>query len=441
MYSHYPLPIIIGTDLTGLVISSRLSQAGISHALIGEAPDNQLPRPGQIATPVGTVIFEEHFPELAHLAYPKRARVVYVEDYVLRLDFSHPLLTPLKPLLGALADVSFNYPANLDRVAIDKALYDKAIHSPFCTHLRSRVVDVAYEAASDKIRAVTLDDGTVISTSHVFDATGDERTIARQLALSCRTLDEPRRLIHAIYTTKDQGPAPVPQTADWYHHTASIVRLYKREEKAEESIDGFAICVPLGDSVAVHTSTPASDDQLSDETLLELAQSALGNYGVNYPAYFPLRTCYGSTICEQYVYERIYGANWLLTGTAYCSTLVTTGTHMDTSLAALYTAADFLNDPARLGAMYQKYMDYFLTMQEIWHWGMTHGSTALEESKLRKLFNRYMWVNTAQFFHVLRMKHRHTPSRPAIDMANYALDNHLIYRFSNLFASINRLNR
>lgn len=441
MYTNYPQPLIIGTDLTGLLISNELSNAQIPHTLIGESPGNQLPRPGQIATPVGTIVFSKNYSELAHLSYAKRARIVYVDDYVLQLDFTHPLLIPLKPLLGPITGVPFRYPLNLDRIAIDNVLYEKAVNSPFCIHLQAQVVAVDYEVESDRIRGVRLEDGTFLPTSHVFDATGYERFIAQQLHLSSRCLGEPRKIVHAIFAAEGEGAVTVPPDADWYHHSAGVVRLYKREEQPEESIDGFAICVPLGNTVAIHTSTPASADHLSDETLLELAQSALGNYGINYPAHFPMCTQYAGAIREQYIYERAYGANWLLTGHAYASTLVTVGAHIDTSFAARHTAINFMKDPVKLGTMYQNYVDYFLAMQDIWDWGIAHDHGTVNRSQLDELLNRYVWVNSAQFFQSLRLQHFNTPLQPAVTVVNNVLNNQFLHDFPNLFGSVYRYNR
>ena len=52
MPKHYPLPVIVGTDLTGLLISVRLSRAQIPHLLFGDPPGDNLPRSGQILRPL-----------------------------------------------------------------------------------------------------------------------------------------------------------------------------------------------------------------------------------------------------------------------------------------------------------------------------------------------------------------------------------------------------
>ena len=69
-----------------------------------------------------------------------------------------------------------------------------------------------------------------------------------------------------------------------------------------------------------------------------------------------------SEIDDQYVMDRAYGANWLLTGMAYCNTLVTTAISADTACEALHIGPGFMKKPAKMGALYQHYMDYYRTM-------------------------------------------------------------------------------
>jgi len=438
-YKHYPQPVIVGTELTGLLISIALSQAQIAHTLIGEPLADHLPRTGQILTPVSTPIFAENFPELAHFAYPKKQRTVHMGDYYMQLDFSHPMIAPLWSALSALHGPQFTYPWNLDRVAADKALFAKAVTAPFCQHIQREVAAVEHDQATDRIRLVTLVDGTQIPTSHLFDATGHERFLGRQLDLPCRSLGAPQQIVHAIYELPDRqhdqrSPAFEMPTADWYQHRASVVSLYQERD----GINGLALCIPLGDHVSIHINNAVGGNPFSAEQLLAMARKVLNRYGIQYQDYFPRLTQQGSATQEQYVYNRAFGTNWLLTGSAYSNTLVTIAANTDTYFAAFYMGVNFLRAAQTVGAIYQKYVDYFLIMQEVWQWGITHAPEDATKEQIRHYLDRYVWANQTQYSQFLQLKYYDNPLRPGLKLLSRVGDNELFSRLSMGYASVNQ---
>lgn len=438
IHKHYPQPVIVGTQVTGLLVSIALSRAQIAHVLIGAEPGDHLPRTGQILTPVGTPTFAEHFPELAHLAYRKKERVVHVGDYFMQLDFSNPTIAPFLAMVRTFGGPQFTYPWNLDRVAADKALFEKAIHTPFCRHVESIATAVEVDQAQDRLRSVSLADGTQILTSHLFDAMGHERFLARKLNLPCKSLGEPQSIVHAIYAPEAQAAhnetalSAVP-TADWYQHRASVVRLYA----GKDGMDGSAVCIPLGDHVSIHANYAAGSSELSQEELLNTVQRALKRYDIDYQAFFPVCTQVGTEIQEQYVHDRAYGSNWLLTGSAYCNTLVTIAANTDTYFAAFYTGPHFLRAPQTVGAIYQKYLDHFLIMQEVWHWGNTHNPECATKARIRHYLNRYVWANQAQYAQYLQLKYYDNPLRPAFGTISRIGDWEPFSQLSPAYASVN----
>lgn len=450
-YRHYPQPIIIGTELTGLLVSIALSRARIAHVLIGEAPDDRLPRLGQILTPVGTPTFVENFPELAHLGYPKKQRVVHIGDYYMQLDFSHHSIAPILSTLTALGGLQFTKPWNLDRVATDKALFEKAVNAPYCRHVPSQASSVVYDQTEDRIRSVTVTDGTEIRASHVFDASGTDRFVGRQLGLAYRSLGGSLSLVHASYTRASARsdadlPAGTPSTAgmpqaDWYQHRASVIRLYQ----PQDGMDGMATCVPLGDHVSIHVSTPMQTDSAEEVhpfsvvEMLAAARKGFERVGACYEAYFPVCAQSGQDIQEQYVGARAFGTNWLLTGSAYSNTLVTIAASTDTSFAAFYAGVPFLRDASTVGAMYQKYWDYALTMQESWHWTFTHTPETASRSLIQHYLNRYVWANQVQYFVFLQLKYYKNPLRPGFKLINQMTDIKWLSRLSPAYISIEKI--
>ncbi|MCB0160353.1 MAG: hypothetical protein KDD83_19600, partial [Caldilineaceae bacterium] len=71
MSKHYPQPTIIGSGLTGLLISLALSKAQISHRVIGGPPPTGSPRLGESLNLEATIFFLKEFPELAEYYYEK----------------------------------------------------------------------------------------------------------------------------------------------------------------------------------------------------------------------------------------------------------------------------------------------------------------------------------------------------------------------------------
>lgn len=432
MSKHYPQPVIVGTELTGLLISIALSNAQISHVLLGNPPGDQLPRMGQILTPVGTPTFAENFPELAHLAYPKKQRSVHVGDYYMQLDFSHPTVAPILSTVSALGGPQFTYPWNLDRVATDKALFEKAVHAPFCHHVAGQAQAAEYDQPNDYIRSITLEDGTQIPTSHLFDATGHERFLGRQLNLPCRALGTPQMIVHALYEPAE-GSRDTPLAA-WYQDRANVGRLYRDQD----GIDGIVCCIPLGDHISIHLSHAVENQEFSTEQLLVMAQNGLNRYGIRYQECFPRCTQSGSAIQEQYVHERAFGANWLLTGSAYCNTLVSIAANTDTYFAAYYVGPNFLREPQTVGTIYQQYLDYFLIMQEVWHWGLTHAPEAATKQPIRHSLDRYIWANQSQYFQFLQLRNHDNPLRFGLKFINRITDFEVFSQLPATYATVEK---
>lgn len=432
MPKHYPLPVIVGTDLTGLLISIALSRAKISHVLIGDPPGDKLPRSGQILTPVGSTIFSKYFPELAHLGHAKRTRVVHIKGFRLQLDFANFTMTYTSPIFRHVFGVPLRYPLNLDRVAADQAFYDRAINNPYCTHLRTSVARINYDPASDLIESLILEDGARLHTSHLFDATGHERFVGERIGLGHRTIGAPQVTAQAVYAAEGGQTVQHLNNVVWYQETASVVRLYR----SQHGIDGLAACIPLGDKVAIHVNAPADSSEQSADDLLELAQVALNEYGIHYQDYFPNRVQQGSDAREQYVHTRAYGANWLLTGNAYLNTWMSTAASIDTSFAALHTADQFIKAPQKVGDLYQIYMDYYLIMQKVWHLIATHEPATETIAQLRHALARYTWANQAQFLHHLQMQHLGSALQPGFDLARRAMGQEIFSHVHAPYSSV-----
>lgn len=429
MNSMYPQPVIIGTDLAGLLISIALSNARIEHTLIGGAPTEQSLHHGETTNMVAPVIFLQNFSELMHCVYEKKFGIVHAGKHTIKLDFSDLSLLPMKLGLKIFEGIDFTYPLQIDRVALDQALFEKAAYAPYCTHLDSTVSEIDYKRDVDTIRQVQLADGTELTPSHVFDASGQECVVGKQIGLATRQVDEPYFLIQVYYQTDKPLLSPNGQTS-WCDEL-NILRLYQKDW----GIDGLVTLIPLGDRLSVRLSLPLRqlqgertengallEPKPTVEELLTIAERAVYQLGIPYRELFPQQMQLHSAVNEQYVHERAYGANWLLTGMAYCNTLVTTAISADTAFEALHVGPGFLKRPAEMGAYYKQYMDYYLKMQEMWQQLATHDPAIVTIPWARRMAETYIGANGLQHHQSLLLQQFDNPLRFGTELAKKVIE-------------------
>jgi len=443
MNSSYSQPTIIGTDLSGLLISIALSNAGIGHTLIGSAPTDESLHHGETTSMVAPVIFLQSFPELLHCVYEKKFGIVHTRKHSIKLDFSHPSLLPMKIGMKLFEGIDFTYPLQIDRVALDQALFEKAAYAPYCTHRDATVDKLAYDSTADRIAEVTLADGTTIPTSHLFDASGQDRVVGKQIGLRARQIDEPQLMVQAYYHAATS--LPKLQQMGWCDEL-NIMRLYRDEW----GIDGIVTLIPLGDRLSLRMSMPLRQlqtEERADEEdesalthsaheLLAIAERALYQLGIPYRELFPQQMQVHRAINEQYVYERAYGANWLLTGTAYCNTLVTTAISADTAFEALHVGPGFLKRAAEMGAYYKQYMDYYLKMQESWHRLASHEPASATAAWARTMTDEYIWANGMQHYQSLLLQQFDNPLRFGTELSKKLIENMPLARFAAPFRTV-----
>ena len=406
----YPRPVILGTDLTGLLVSISLAQAQVEHLLIGAPPDATTLHHGETSSMVAPWVLRRAFPELGHCLIEKKFGIVHAGRYEARLDFSHPSLWLVRPLAKLVNGNDSAYPLQIDRVALDQALYEKAVLSPYCNDVQASVQALDYDRATDRVRRITLDDGSAIAVSHLFDASAQESIVAAQIGLVRTTIDDSCFLVQAYFAADAARPAARQSWQD----ALTVVRLYRDTD----GIDALATLIPLGDRLSLRVSTalsplqPAGDEhqpEMPADALLALAKTALDRKGLAYEEAYPVRVSLAAGTGAHYVVERAYGANWLLTGTAYANTLVTTAINADTASEALYVGPGFVENPGQVGALYQHFMDYYRSMHACWRMLATHDRLKTTRSDMEAMLAQYIHANAAQFTQALRLQHRQNP--------------------------------
>lgn len=353
------LPVIIGAGLSGLVTSLKLSQAEMPHVLIG-APPNSLPRLGESLNLEGSVSLLEMFPEFAPYYLTKKLSVGFLGDFTLTCDFCLSRRKWARKFLRAMAYVPPDGFLHLERIGLDQALFDAATASKHCTALPEKVTAVDYDSASDRIQGVHLESGTFYEPQYVFDATNQGRFVGQAASVPCKPISSLHRVVYTHYRADVEGT----RTIQPWEHATYVVRLYE----GVDAIDGMAWCIPLGGYVSIGVSCDPDRCTMSDEELLGIVQDAYARRGLHYRDVFQLPTHVMTLKHRYFAHERAYGANWLLSGPAYCQVWWMSGSGVGTALASAHVAPDVLKSPLEVGRAYQDYLKELLGIHETFDW-------------------------------------------------------------------------
>ena len=349
-----PVPVVIGSGLTGLSISHSLSRASIDHVLIGHRPDTS-PRLGESLNLDGTILLQEMFPELSRFFFPKREVLGYLGDYKVTCDFAVGQRAVSRAIFRGLGYAPATEFLQVDRIGFDAALWDLAVANGHCKVVGAQVAEMEFDAASDRFTAIHLSDGSVVHPSYIFDATNHGRLLGQTANIGYRTFGAPQRVAYTHYHRRSDAAGD----AEPWELTTAIVRLFP----ATDGVDAIAWCIPLGDYVSVGVSAAAAATDLDDETLMERTAAAFARHGIDYRRRFSNRVELKALRHSYYAYERAFGGNWLLAGPSFCQVWWMSGTGVGTALAAAQLAPRLLRDPVRWGGEYDRYMQMVVPLQ------------------------------------------------------------------------------
>lgn len=397
---HGTRPIVIGSGLTGLSISHSLSRAGIDHVLIGRKPDAS-PRLGESMNLEGTLLLWEMFPQLERFFFPKQQVLGYCGDYEVVCDFDVAQRAVSRVIFRALGYSPVTEFLQVDRVGFDSALWQLAVGSEYCTLLDSQVAELQFDRATDTFTHVRLSDGTALRPSYVFDATNHGRLLGQKAKLTCRTLGDRQRVAYTHYHLEPGAP----RHAEAWELTTAIVRLFR----ATDGIDAIAWCIPLGDYISVGVSMSATESDLSDAELLDLVATAFARYGVGYRGRFSRGVEPKGLRHSYFAYERANGANWLLAGPSFCQVWWMASAGVGTALAAAQLAPKLLDEPARWGAEYDRYMQRLVAMQDTFDYFALAPREAYEPVNLHRFSDRFVMNNLSRLAASARIRDKRLP--------------------------------
>lgn len=380
------MPVIIGSGLSGMVISDRLAQAAIPHILIGGPPHDR-PRLGESIDPAGTLELLEFYPEFDRFYFKKRWITVFVGDYATACNFG--------PSLGRSAGLrmmGFRSPSefiHVDRVGFDRALYEKVVSSDYCTRLESLVDDVDYDPQMDTIEALHLKNGETLQPGYIFDCTNHVRLLGRALDMPIEWLGEPQRVVFTHYHAAAETPADRLFDEEWKHST-NIVRLYADMDR----LDGVAWAIPLGSYISVGISMPLGHDDLGADEVMAAVEDAYHRRGMSFLDVFDQPKPAIAIPRQQYFYhERAFGQNWLLAGPSYGQVWFPSSSGVGSSLAAAYLAPQILRNPQAVGRKYQEYVAGLRESHRVFDRMIAHNHDVMTRELVKVESNRIIAEN------------------------------------------------
>ena len=390
-----PIPVVIGSGLTGLSISHSLSRAAIEHVLVGGRPDTS-PRLGESLNLEGTLLLWEMFPQLERFFFPKRQVLGYLGAHEVVCDFDVAERFVSRLVFRAMGYEPATEFLQVDRLGFDAALWDLTVASEHCTQVDAQVAGLDFDAASDRFTGVRLSNGAVVEPSYLFDGTNHGRLLGETASLTYHTLGAPQRVAYTHYHV----PPGAPHGIEAWELTTAVVRLFPETD----GIDAIAWCIPLGAYVSVGLSMSAGESSLADEELLEHAATAFARYGIEYRRRFTRRAAIKGLRHNYFAYERAYGANWLLAGPSFCQVWWMAGAGVGTALAAARLAPKLLRDPDRWGAEYDRYMKKLVAIQETFDYFALTPREDYEPHGLHQFSDRFVVANLTRLAASARMR-------------------------------------
>lgn len=388
-------PVVIGAGLTGLSISRSLSVAAIDHVLIGRRPDDS-PRLGESMNLEGTLLLWEMFPQLERFFFPKSQVLGYLAGHEVVCDFDVGKRLVSRAVFRAMGFTPAEEFLQVDRLGFDAALWELATASEHCTVMDVQVAGLDFDAASDRFTGVRLADGTVLESSYLFDGTNHGRLLGEAAKVGYRTLGDRQRVAYTHYHLPPGGRYGLE---DW-ERTTAVVRLFAETD----GVEAVAWCIPLGTYVSIGVSMGADESTLTDEELLSRTAVAFARYGIEYRARFSRPAQIKGLRHSYFVYDRAYGANWLLAGPSFCQVWWLAGAGVGTALAAAKLAPRLLRDPRRWGAEYDRYMKKLEAMQGTFDYFALTPREGYEPAGLIRFSDRFVTNNLTRLAASARLR-------------------------------------
>lgn len=389
------LPVIVGSGLTGMSISTTLSRAGVDHVLVG-GPPGTLPRLGESLNLEGTLLLWELYPELSRFFFPKKVVLGYLGEHQLTCDFDVAERMVSRFIFRALGYRAVSEFLQFDRLGFDAALWEATVASPHCTVIDQKVAALEYDPATDAFSAVRLADHRTLTPSYLFDASNHGRLLGQAMGMEMQPLSEPQRVAYSHF----HAPEGVPVGVEAWELATVVMRLFRDTD----SVDGIAWCIPLGRYVSVGVSLNADETNVSDEELMEITERAYARYGVRYRERFSRTVPVMGLKHRYFVYDRAAGRNWLLAGPSFAQVWWMAGAGVGTALAAAQLAPRVLRDPGRWGREYDRYMRRLVPIHATFEYFASAPRSAYVPRELLRYSDRFTVTNLVRLASATRLR-------------------------------------
>jgi hypothetical protein len=348
--AHAGPPVILGSSLSGLLISQALSRAGIDHVLLGEDREPPaIPRLGESLNDTASPeLWRYYGREISDCFHYKNHICYFNGNFATLIHLANPRRTPARVLRFAPTRGVPRYPW----------FGDGLFHLDRCIGYNSLVADAA----------------------------GLGRTL----------LGPPQRVIFTHHRRQDVERLP----AQWWRHGTNLLRL----DREFDGLDAVAWIIPIGRTLSVGISVDADGPmgELDAEVLLAHLERACLRRGLDYRAYYP-ETLPIQDLRHSYFHRsRAYGQNWLLVGNSFLAAWFPTSAGLWTVTAACGMAERLLQKPG-LAAYYEKVMRGIVPFHDLID-GVVHGPMWRSSLHVYRFFSRGSMFIIGRIAAYLRIK-------------------------------------
>lgn len=360
-----PIPVIIGTGITGLMISRALTKAQIHHVMVGDPMIGDTPKLGESMNESASIDLLQEFSEFKEYFFDKKEINFYSGNLVALLNLrgkkGHAFYDTYERL-GFNPQTEYASMIHIDRLGFDRALYEQVSQSPFCKKIpKLKVTKLDYDEATQTIRKVILEDGQELLASYVFDATNHVRLLGRMLNIEAEMFNEPRDVFFTHYRQTDLSHDC--KVGEPWQHATNILRL----EQQTDGVDGVAWCIPEGSYISVGVSIDSKDvGDLSKEAILDLLDQAYQRRGLDYRKVFgERREIVAVPRTRHFIHKQFVGKNWLMAGGSACQIWYPSGSNISISILASKIAPKLIKEDA--GKWLQIYQQITTNLAKL-HW-------------------------------------------------------------------------
>jgi flavin-dependent dehydrogenase len=340
------VPVIIGTGITGLLISRALTKEKIHHVMLGDPMISDTPKLGESMNESASIDLLQEFSEFKEYFFDKKEINFYSGNMVALLNLrgkkGHAFYDTYERL-GFNPQTEYASMIHIDRLGFDRALYEQVSKSSYCKMIpKLKVSKLDFDEADKTIHRIHLEDGQELTPSYVFDATNHVRLLGRMLGIEAEIFNEPRDVFFTHYGQTDESHTC--DDAEPWQHATNILRL----EKEADGMEGIAWCIPEGSYISVGISIDSKQvGEKNKDQILDLLDQAYKRRGLDYRKVFnQRREVVVVPRTRHFIHKQFVGKNWLMAGGSACQIWYPSGSNISISLLASKIAPKLINDDA-----------------------------------------------------------------------------------------------